>query len=153
MRVLHGKGDQARTVALDPGALALVERWLTERRKLGITSRRRLFCPLAGAPLDSSYVRQLLPRLAAKAGSEKRVHAHGFRHTHAAELAREGQPINRIRDQLGHRSLAHHRPVPPRHCPPKNASTPSGPHPAGGCGGFEAVRQPVVSSHRYLPPF
>jgi site-specific recombinase XerD len=106
VRVLHGKGDQARTVALDPGALALVERWLTERKKLGITSRRRLFCTLAGAPLDSSYVRQLLPRLAGKAGIEKRVHAHGFRHTHAAELAREGQPVNLIRDQLGHRSLA-----------------------------------------------
>lgn len=106
MRVLHGKGDQARTVALDPGALALVERWLTERKKLGVTSRRQLFCTLAGQPLDSSYVRQLLPRLAGKAGIEKRVHAHGFRHTHAAELAREGQPVNLIRDQLGHRSLA-----------------------------------------------
>jgi integrase len=39
-------------------------------------------------------------------GLDKRVHAHGLRHTHAAELAREGQPINLIRDQLGHRSLA-----------------------------------------------
>ena len=29
-----------------------------------------------------------------------------FRHPHAAELAREGQPVNLIRDQLGHRSLA-----------------------------------------------
>ena len=106
VRVLHGKGDQPRTVALDPGALALVERWLAERHQLGVTSRRRLFCTLTGQPLDPSYVRRLLPRLAERAGIDKRVHAHGLRHTHAAELAREGQPINLIRDQLGHRSLA-----------------------------------------------
>jgi integrase len=35
-------------------------------------------------------------RLARRAGIEKRVHAHGFRHTHAAELAMEGKPVNLI---------------------------------------------------------
>jgi integrase len=34
------------------------------------------------------------------------VHAHGLRHTYAAELAREGTAINVIRDALGHTSLA-----------------------------------------------
>jgi site-specific recombinase XerD len=106
VRVLHGKGDQARTVGLDPGALAVVERWLTERKKLGITARRRLFCTLGGAPLKDAYVRQLLPRLATRAGIDKRVHAHGLRHTHAAELAEEGHPINLVQAQLGHSSLA-----------------------------------------------
>jgi len=47
----------------------------------------------------------LLPRLAAKAGIDRRVHAHGLRHTYAAELAREGTAINVIRDALGHTSL------------------------------------------------
>lgn len=92
IRVLHGKGDRARTVGLDPGAMAVLERWVAERRKLGITARRRLFCTLAGQPLQPAYVRQLLPRLGAKAGIDKRVHAHGLRHTHAAELAEEGHP-------------------------------------------------------------
>ncbi len=106
VRVLHGKGDRARTVGLDPGALAVLERWLAERRRLGISARRRLFCTLAGAPLQAAYVRELLPRLAAKAGVDKRVHAHGLRHTHAAELAEEGHPINLVQAQLGHGSLA-----------------------------------------------
>jgi site-specific recombinase XerD len=65
VRVLHGKSDRARTVGLDPGALAVLDRCMAERRKLGITPRRRLFCTLAGQPLQSAYVRQFLPRLAA----------------------------------------------------------------------------------------
>lgn len=52
--------------------------------------------------MSQPYVRLLLPRLAAKCGIEKRVHAHGFRHTHTAELAAEGVPVNVISRQLGH---------------------------------------------------
>ena len=37
----------------------------------------------------SSYVRNLLPRLARKAGIAKRCHAHGLRHSFAAGLADE----------------------------------------------------------------
>jgi integrase len=50
-----------------------------------------------------------MPRLARRAGIEKRVHAHGLRHTHAAELALEGKPMNLIQAQLGHSSPRRHR--------------------------------------------
>ena len=106
IRVLHGKGDRSRTVGLDREAFALVELWLNRRRDLGINGRKRVFCTLAGAPLSTAYVRTLLPRLGRKAGIEKRVHAHGLRHSHAAKLARERLPMNVIRAQLGHSSLA-----------------------------------------------
>ncbi len=56
--------------------------------------------------MKDAYVRALLPRLARKAGVEKRVHAHGLRHSHAAELAAEGLPTNLVQAQLGHSSLA-----------------------------------------------
>jgi site-specific recombinase XerD len=104
--VLHGKGDQRRTVGMDPAAFALLERWLDKRRALGLSARRPIFCTLRGEAIDSSYVRRLLPRLAARAGIEKRVHAHGLRHAHAAELAAEGLPVNVVQQQLGHGSLA-----------------------------------------------
>ncbi len=106
VRILHGKGDRARTVGLDAGAFALVERWLERRKSLGINRSAPLFCTLDGQSVDPSYVRHALKRLAAKAGIEKRVHPHGLRHTHAAELAREGVPMNVIQAQLGHSSLA-----------------------------------------------
>jgi site-specific recombinase XerD len=104
--VLHGKGDRRRIIGLDPGAFAIVQQWLDRRGSLGLGGRQRLVCTLAGRPLQPSYVRTLLPRLADKAGIEKRVHPHGLRHTHAAELAAEGLPVNLIQAQLGHASLA-----------------------------------------------
>jgi len=106
VNVRHGKGDKQRVVGMDPQAFALLERWLELRRKRGL-ARAPIFCTLDGRKaVDSSYVRRLLPRLATAADIEKRVHAHGLRHTHAYELADEKMPAHRIQAQLGHGSLA-----------------------------------------------
>jgi len=64
-----------------------------------------LFCTRAGQALSTGWVRRLMPRLARRAGILKRVHAHGLRHTHAAQLRAEGVDIAVIRRQLGHASL------------------------------------------------
>jgi site-specific recombinase XerD len=106
VRVLHGKGNKARVVGIDPTASAVIARWLDVRRKKDITGRARLFCTLDGKPLLSPYVRGLLPRLASKAGIEKRVHAHGLRHSGAVELANEGIPLHVIQRQLCHSNVA-----------------------------------------------
>jgi integrase/recombinase XerD len=107
VRVLHGKGDQARTVGIDDGALAVLEVWLAERKRFGINGgRSKLFCTLAGGPLSADQVRQMVRRRAAKAGIEKRVHPHGLRHANAAEMMAEGTPVNVIQAHLGHTSLA-----------------------------------------------
>jgi site-specific recombinase XerD len=126
VRVLHGKGDKARTVGIDDGGLDAIARWLDWRRELGLrngqctcpqkvkgdpqerslTCTAHLFCTLKGGPMSDRYVRIMMKRIAAKAKLDKRVHPHGLRHTHAAELVAEGVPMNVIRDQLGHSSLA-----------------------------------------------
>ncbi len=105
VRILHGKGDRSRVVGVDPTAMSVLDRWLEKRRQLGIRGRY-VFCTLQGGQLDGSYVRALLGRLAAKAGLDKRVNPHALRHTHAAELAAEGTPVNVIQTQLGHANLA-----------------------------------------------
>jgi len=84
----------------------MIGRWVDRRKAHGLNGRRPLFCTLDGSPMKQSYVRTLLPRLAEKAGIEKRVHPHGLRHTHAAELASEGVPLNVIQVQLGHSNAA-----------------------------------------------
>lgn len=107
IRVLHGKGNRSRTVGMDPGGFAMVGQWLSVRATLGIEPfRGPLFCLRDGSPIASSYIRVLLPRLARKARIQKRVHAHGLRHTHAAELRAEGIEIGLISKQLGHSNIA-----------------------------------------------
>lgn len=108
LHVRHGKGDKSRRLGLDDTTAALLARWLDRRRKLGYNGKGKapIFCTLDGKPIDQSYVRHLLPRLSAKAGIERRMHPHGLRHAYAAGLAREGTPMNIIRDALGHSSLA-----------------------------------------------
>jgi integrase len=105
VRVLFGKRGYARTVGLDAGAMALVSEWLATRHRLGLGERAPLFCSVYGNVLTAAYIRRLLPNLARKAGIFKRVHAHGLRHTHAAQLRSEGVDIVIISKQLGHVSI------------------------------------------------
>jgi site-specific recombinase XerD len=63
VRILRGKGRKARTVGVDPGALAVVQRWHDRRRSLGLR-RASLFCTIDGGRLNDRYVRALLARLA-----------------------------------------------------------------------------------------
>lgn len=106
IRVLFGKGGRSRVVGIDPGGVALVRVWLDVRTELGVGSGRAVFCMSDGRPLSRGYVRVLLPRLGRLAGIERRLHAHGLRHTHAAELRGDGIDIGIISKQLGHRSIA-----------------------------------------------
>jgi len=80
LRVRHGKGDKSRTVGVDEQTSALLARWLDRRRRLGPGARAPVFCTLDGGRVDASYVRHLLPRLAAKAGLDRRVHARPAAH-------------------------------------------------------------------------
>jgi integrase/recombinase XerD len=106
LRVLRGKGDKARTAPLPTDAADAVDRWLECRKRLGLTGRHPLFCTLKGEPLWDSYVRTLCKRLAAKAGVEKRVHPHGFRHGWALSQVESGTSLPVIQQLLGHSSLA-----------------------------------------------
>jgi len=43
VRVLNGKGQKARTVGVDEGALTLVDQWVAHKRQCGL-SNGKLFC-------------------------------------------------------------------------------------------------------------
>lgn len=103
--VQRGKSGR-RVVGLDLGTAVLIDQWLASRKKLRLGKSGPLFCTLTGGALDASYVRHLLPRLAEKAGIERRVHAHGLRHRYAVDLVKEGADLLTVRDLLGHRSAS-----------------------------------------------
>jgi site-specific recombinase XerD len=102
VHVRRGKGGKSRRSGLFRFAVPHLEAWLARRAELGAGDLAPLFCTLDSGPIDQSYVRHLLPRLARKAGILKRVHAHGLRHSHAAELDRAGLRLKHISEQLGH---------------------------------------------------
>ncbi len=106
LRILRGKGGRSRLLGLDAGALAVLQLWLDRRAALGIGSRAPIFCTLKGEKLHSSYVRTMLPRLARKAGIERRVHPHALRHSFSFEMAGENAPLHVLQMQLGHVHLS-----------------------------------------------
>ncbi len=109
--VRRGKGGRPdhpkdRWVGLDDHAFALIEVWLVKRRAHGLGSKHRVFLTLQGAPLSARYCRDMVKRVAARAGIRRRVHLHGLRHAHAVEQVREGATLPEVQKQLGHESIA-----------------------------------------------
>jgi integrase len=102
--------SRPRTVGLDAETVALLERWLKRRRELAISGRAPLFCqvqdPRRGQPMNATGYRDALQRAAARAGIEKRVHPHGFRHSFAFDWVQEARPLNQLQAALGHRYLS-----------------------------------------------
>jgi site-specific recombinase XerC len=114
VRVLRGKGRKARTVGLDAGGLAVVQRWHDRRRELGLRGGY-LLCTLAGGRLNDRYVRILLARLAERAGIEKTGDAAPVAplvRRRARDRGRAGQPHLGL---AGPRELRCHQPLPGPH--------------------------------------
>jgi integrase len=110
VKIMNGKGSKTRTVGIDAGGLHELQPWLFERATLGVPSTAPLFCtiqrPGRGGLMHDAYVRAVLHALGRRVGIPKRVHPHGFRHTLACELIREGFGITDVQAQLGHSNVA-----------------------------------------------
>ena len=102
IRIRHGKGDQARWSKLDVAAWALLEQWLSARNALSQLQTGVVFVTLSDRKLSQQYVRAMCGRISKRAGISKRVHPHGFRHTWAEQMAREGAKLKTIQVGLGH---------------------------------------------------
>jgi len=105
IRLLDTKSGQAQTRGFHPSADDTLARWLDTRKALGVR-RGTIFCTLDGGKMSDQHVRNLMKRLAVKAGIEKRVHPHALRHTFAVELETSGTPVTVISKLLGHSSVA-----------------------------------------------
>lgn len=98
----YARGVMPREVGIDKKSAGFVNEWLAIRG----TGAGALFITSSGARVLPSYIRQLLPMLAKRAGIERRVHPHAFRHTFAKELYEEGVGVVEIMMAMGHHSLS-----------------------------------------------
>ena len=105
LHVQHGKSGKTRRVGLPNDAMKHVLLWLGERHRIGLNGDGPLFSTLKGTTMSTRYVRGMMQRLAKRAGLDRRVNPHCFRHTNASELEAEGTPVTLIQKHLGHASL------------------------------------------------
>lgn len=107
---LEVPGKRARTVKVPEvrrkEISVALSKWVAEWRVLVDDESTPLISNLMGRRLDDSYYRRMLPKLAARASIERRVHAQGLRHTFAADMYRSGVPVELISRQLGHARLS-----------------------------------------------
>ena len=110
-----GKG--ARIVLLAPQVVAAIELWRRHRDDLGIESAP-LFCTITqgnrqagfsgdgklelGQAMDTRYIRDLVKRLAQKAGIARRVHPHMLRHTALTNLYNGTKDLRLTQIVAGH---------------------------------------------------
>jgi integrase/recombinase XerD len=106
LRLLKTKSGEAQTRGFHPSADDALMRWIDTRSALGFNGGRKLFCTLEGGPLNDRYVRAMLHRIAGKAGIDKRVTPHGFRHSFAGDLEAHGTPVTTVSQLLGHGGVA-----------------------------------------------
>jgi integrase/recombinase XerC len=105
IHVWAGKGgDGTAYLEKEPEALARMREWQTARRKLPKSDW--LFCTLAGGPVSSRYVQQMIKRMAKRAEIDARVTPHMLRHSFATELLEEGVNIRKVQRALRHKNLA-----------------------------------------------
>jgi integrase/recombinase XerD len=109
LRVI-GKGNKMRVVGLDSQTRMNLDLWMLRRKELGINGTSPIFCGISkqnlGKPILTVYIRNLLKELGSKAGIEKRMNPHNFRHTFAHDLLNEGIGLQHIQISLGHSAIA-----------------------------------------------
>ena len=99
-----GKGDKQRLVPINDIARDKIRFYLGERRT-DSRSEDILFLNNRGTQLTRVMVFTLLREAARRAGIEKRISPHTFRHSFATHLLEGGAGIRQVQELLGHESI------------------------------------------------
>jgi integrase/recombinase XerD len=116
VHVRSGKGGKTASLPVTLRAAARLGEWLEARPSLGICNGA-VFCTISrgkrggfggehtlepGHPISARYVRQVLDRLAERAGLERHISPHTLRHTFATHLLRRTGNLELTRKALRH---------------------------------------------------
>jgi site-specific recombinase XerD len=101
-----GKGEKSRVVSIAPVFAGYVGAWLERRKAMGINGKALLLCQLDGSPWSPQAASMAIKYAGARAGIDKRLNPHSFRHAHAVRLDEAGVRSSLIQRSLGHSNLA-----------------------------------------------
>ncbi|MBA7638641.1 Tyrosine recombinase XerD [subsurface metagenome] len=101
LRVVNGKGNKDRDLAIPDYVVDLLDSWRKIRPKGDY-----FFSTLEGKKLSDRYIQQMVGRYAHKAGIGKRVSPHTLRHSYATQYYKQTKDIETLRRILGHTDIS-----------------------------------------------
>ncbi len=101
IRVL-GKGSVERVVFVQDGLVSAI---LFHAQERGLERRGYLFPSRKGGHITKQRADQVIKAGAQRAGLERNVHAHLFRHGYAINFLNCGGRLDALQEQLGHRDI------------------------------------------------
>ena len=105
---VEGKGDKARFVPLAAYTAELIKQYIKEIRskyKINKKCEDILFLNSRGSAMSRVIVFIIIKELTEKAGINKKISPHTFRHSFATHLLQNGADLRYIQEMLGHSSI------------------------------------------------
>ena len=99
-----GKGNKQRLVPVSGVARDKVQVYLEDRRRIA-TDAAEVFLSNRRGPLTRVMVFTIIRQAASRAGIDKRISPHTFRHSFATHLLEGGASIRQVQEMLGHESI------------------------------------------------
>jgi integrase/recombinase XerD len=106
---VFGKGSKERMVPIGKSALYWVGRYKSECRAVletRGTGQDALFLNARGRPMTRMAIWKITQAYTRKAGIEKEVHPHTFRHSFATHLLEGGADLRAVQEMLGHSDIS-----------------------------------------------
>ncbi|MAO10923.1 MAG: tyrosine recombinase XerD [Flavobacteriaceae bacterium] len=105
---VSGKGDKERFVPIGGNTVKYINIYKNEIRihiPIQPKAKDTLFLNRRGNPLPRAMIFTIVKQLAEKAGIQKKVSPHTFRHSFATHLLENGADLRSIQQMLGHESI------------------------------------------------
>ncbi len=109
LRINQGKGKKDRVVPIGEIAGQYLKTYLNNSRPRLVKDRQennRLFVSINGQPLTGACLVWLVVKYVRKAGIDRRITPHAFRHTCATHMLKGRSNLRYIQELLGHGSIA-----------------------------------------------
>ena len=97
-----GKGGKRRMVHINDKTMRYINQYMTIRNN----AIDNLFVSNAGTPMNKDGINKALKLAAKKAGVDKNIHNHSFRHLWATSMLDNNVPIERIQLCMGHSDIS-----------------------------------------------
>jgi integrase/recombinase XerD len=104
--IVNGKGNKQRLVPVSGKALKEIDIYKLDRNRLPvIRDQNVLFLNRRGSRLTRAMIFIIIKDLAARAGIQKNISPHTFRHSFATHMIEAGADLRAVQEMLGHESI------------------------------------------------